>query len=87
MRDYLNAILEFIGTESLTDEEFDAIDLESTEDQVAVYDALAGVLESRELVSSMLLRLQNYFLAQGTEVVPVTVAVSNIFVGAVLDEC
>ncbi len=89
MRDYLDAILDFIGTESLTDEEFDSIDLESTEDQIAVYNTLVGVLQSRELESTDLtLRLQNYFLAKGVQVVPVTqMPVSNIFVGASLDGC
>ncbi len=85
MREYLDGILSFIGTESLTDEEFGTIDLESTEDQIAVYDVLLGVIHSRELVSDMTMRLQNYFLAKGVQVVEVKVAVSNILVGAVLE--
>jgi hypothetical protein len=88
MRDYLNQILSFIGTESLTDEEFASITLENTDDQIAVYQALLAVLQSRDLVSDdMTMRLQNYFLAKGVPVVTVTkMPVSNIFVGAVLDE-
>ncbi len=84
MRDYLNAILEFIGAESLTDEEFDSITLEDTEDQVANYNALLVILQARELVSDMASRLQHYFLAQGVSVSAPVSAVSNIFVGAVL---
>lgn len=85
MRDYLNAILEFIGVESLTDEEFDAIELEDTVDQVAVYNVLLGILEDRELISEMRTRLQNYFLAQGTEVVLPPAPVTNIFVGGCIE--
>jgi hypothetical protein len=85
MRDYLNAILQFIGAESLTDEEFDSIDLESTEDQVAVYNVLLAILEARELVSEMRARLQNYFLAQGTQVSLPAAAVTNIFVGGCIE--
>lgn len=85
MRDYLNAILEFIGVESLTDDEFDAIDLESTEDQVVVYNVLLGVLETRELISEMRLRLQNYFLAKGVAVDLPAAPVTNIFVGGCIE--
>lgn len=87
MRDYLNAILNFIGAESLTDEEFNALTLENTDDQIAVYQALLGVLQSRDLVSDdMTMRLQSYFLAKGIAVVKVEkIPVSNIFVGASLE--
>jgi len=87
MRDYLNGILSFIGAESLTDEEFNSIGIENTDDQIAVYQALLGVLQSRDLVSDdMTMRLQNYFLAKGVAVVKVTkLPVSNIFVGASLE--
>lgn len=84
MRDYLNGILSFIGAESLTDEEFDSIDLENTDDPVANYNALLGVLESRDLVSSMVKRLEYYFLAKGVEVSPPNTARSNILVGSCL---
>lgn len=88
MRDDLNAILIFIGAESLTNEEFDSITLENMDDQVANYNALLSVLQSRELVSDMTTRLQNYFLAKGVQVSPPgKPATSNIFVGVSLDEC
>jgi hypothetical protein len=84
MRDDLNDILSFIGAESLTDEEFDSIDLENMENQVDVYNSLLVVLESRESVSDMAIRLQNYFLAQGV-IITSPEPTSNIFVGSVLE--
>jgi hypothetical protein len=85
MRDALNAILSFIGVESLTDEEFDSIDLDTMDDQVAVYEELKIVLEDRELGSAMTTRLQNYFLAKGTSVVSPSSPDSNIWVGSSLE--
>lgn len=85
MREALNAILTFIGTESLTDEEFDSIDLDSMDDSVAVYQSLGVVLEDRELGSAMTTRLQNYFLAKGTNVVTPRQPGSNIWVGSSLE--
>ncbi len=84
MKDALDSILEFIGTESLTDEEFESIEDLDMNDQVAVYTALLSVLESRELVSGMTTRLQYYFLARGVQVTTPDVARSNIFVGSPL---
>lgn len=85
LRGYLNSILAFIGAESLTDEEFESLpeDLEQTDD-LAVYQALLGVLEARENVSSSIDRLNHYFLAMGTAVGEPETAVSNIFVGSSL---
>lgn len=87
MRDYLNQILSFIGAESLTDEEFNSLTLQNTDDQIAVYQALQSVLQSRDLVSDdMTMRLQSYFLAKGIPVVKVEkIPVSNIFLGAALE--
>jgi len=84
MRAYLNAILTFIGCESLTDEEFDALTLEDTEDQVEVYESLLSVLEARESVSETTSRLQFYFQAKGVEVSEADSGSSNIFVGSCL---
>lgn len=82
MRDYLNAILAFIGVESLTDEEFDAIELEDTDNLVDNYNALLGLLESREAISESRTRLQYYFLAKGADVGSDSPSgSSNIFVG------
>lgn len=86
MRDFLDAILEFIGSESLTDEEFDVIDalgltLEYSKD---VYLALRSMLEAREVVSDQVKRLKLYFIARGTDVAAtptIPTAKSNIFLG------
>jgi hypothetical protein len=40
MRDILNAILAFIGSESLTDDEFDSVDIDDDENNSEVYNAL-----------------------------------------------
>lgn len=89
MRAFLNAILAFIGSESLTDQEFDAIpeSLEQayTED---VYDALKAVLTERESVSGQLKKLKLYFIARGVEFSSTQKAVtprSEILVGGALD--
>ncbi len=84
MRAYLDSILVFIGASSLTDVEFGGIDIEDTEDQVAVYESLLGVLESRELISDSLSRLEYYFKAKGVDVPPPEPARSQIFVGSAL---
>jgi hypothetical protein len=85
MRDDLNAILSFIGSESLTDDEFDSIDLDGMGDRVAVYQVLLLILESREAVSDTTTRLQNYFLAEGTSISGPPESDSNIFVGSSLE--
>lgn len=86
MRDYLDSILELIGEESLTDEEFESIDLEDTSDQMAVYNSLLSVLESRGSSEVSVFRLQCYFLAAGVQVVPVNqMPKSNIFLGSPLE--
>lgn len=84
VRGYLNSVLAFIGAESLTDEEFETITLENIDDLVANYEALLGILESRDAVSEMTARLQYYYMAQGVQVVPASLAQSNIFVGGAL---
>jgi hypothetical protein len=87
MRDYLNGILSFIGAESLTDEEFDSVVVTDQSDHQAVYEDLLAIIESRELVSDTVSRLTHYFQAMGVPVTNPNTAVSEIFVGAVLDEC
>ncbi len=89
MRDFLDAILEFIDSESMTDEEFDVIDaLELTQAySKEVYLALRTMLEARELVSDQVKRLKLYFIARGVDVSAtptIPTARSNIFIGASL---
>lgn len=83
MRDFLNAILSFIEASSLTNEEFDSLTVSVPEYTKEVYEALLGVLESRESVSNTRDRLRYYFLARGVEV-DEPKGRSNIFVGGVL---
>lgn len=82
MRDILNAILAFIGSESLTDDEYGEIsggDLSTDEKR---YAALDTVLVSREAVSGIRDRLKYYFMAKGVSVGEVDTSASNIFVGS-----
>lgn len=84
MRDWLNAILGFIGTTSLTDEEYQGMNLVNVETQIysqAAYDALAAVLVGRENVSQMQSRLIGVFKAKGTDVTPAVTAETNILLG------
>lgn len=88
MRVFLNAILSFIGSESLTDDEFDALPEGLTQEYTkAVYEALKAVLQGREGVSGQLTKLKSYFEAKGVDVSAVATreAASQIFVGAALD--
>lgn len=86
MRVFLNGILSFIGSESLTDEEFDSLTITQQNYSTATYEALRGVLQSREMVSGQLRKLKAYFRIKGADVgsEKATPAVSNIFVGASL---
>jgi hypothetical protein len=84
LREFLNAILSFIGTTSLTDNEFDALPIDSAAYNSATYEALAGVLQSRESVSTIKDKLYFYFKARGVEVTEVSTGRSNIFLGSVL---
>lgn len=88
MRAILNAILQFIGAETLTDEEYESLDLEITASDKEKFTALKGVLNSREAVSSMFARLTSYFKAKGmtfTAEEQQPLAKSNVFVGSVLE--
>jgi hypothetical protein len=93
MRSILNAILAFIGAESLTDEEFEFCEgeIEDEDNSSDVYYALISVLEERESVTDMSARLRYYYLAKGirfgSDVEALEAgAKSNIFVGADLDD-
>ncbi len=86
MRTFLNAILSFIGSESLTDEEFASLSTELTADYtLAVYTALKTVLTAREGVSAQLAKLKAYFQAKGVDTAgPAREAASQIFLGSPL---
>lgn len=68
MRDYLDNILSVIQAESLTDEEFASVSLPLPPSvSEAMYFTLKGILEGRENVSTVLVRLRRYFMAAGVE--------------------
>lgn len=97
LRTDLNAILTFIGAESLTDDEYDAIegDISSISNHEEVYTGLGQVLDGRESVSNMADRLTYYYLAKGISFsvnqapgFPNTALAgkSNIYVGGVIED-
>lgn len=67
MRDFLDAILAVIDAESLTDEEFETLDLSAQVYDLATYTALQGILSARDGVSDQPQRLEHYFLARGVD--------------------
>jgi hypothetical protein len=87
MRDFLDTILEFIGSESLTDEEFETVTLEDEEYTKEVYLALRTILEARETVSGEVKRLKLYFIARNVDISDapsVPTPNSNILIGKAL---
>lgn len=90
MREFLNEILAFIDSESLTDEEFESLDEDLTEVYTKeVYEALKAILQAREGVSGQLKKLKAYFIAKGVDLVgqAARTPASEIVVGVVLSEC
>lgn len=84
MRDILNGILSFIASASLSDDEFDALTIESAPITQATYDALDAVLASRDAVSSDRDRLKYYFLSKGVSLTVAVQGSSNVFIGSEL---
>lgn len=85
MRSFLDAILAFINAESLTDEEFEGIELTEQVYTKDTYLALREVLEARESVSDQVKRLKLYFVAKGVDVSStpaVPTPKSNIYIGS-----
>lgn len=87
LRDFLDEILAFIESESLTDEEFNGLPDDLTEEYVKdTYLALKTVLENREGVSGQAKRLKLYFIAKGVDLSDTSAKTpkSNIFIGSKL---
>lgn len=86
MRDFLDAILTFIESESLTDEEFETITLEGSGAYTKeTYEALRTIVEARESVSGQSKRLKLFFIAKGVDLSAVGATPtpkSNIFIGS-----
>lgn len=87
MRQWLDAILTFIGSTSLTDSEYDSMNFlkvtNGTYDQ-ASYDELAKILAGRELVTTMQVRLVGFYASKGFTVSPASTARSEIYIGSAL---
>lgn len=89
MRLFLNNILSFIGSESLTDSEFNSIGVSVEAYNRENYEALKSVLQGREGVSGQLKKLKNYFDAKGVDLsnTPARLPASQILIGgAILDD-
>lgn len=88
MRDWLNGILSFIGSESLTDVEYSSmnvLNITTGEYSQAAYDELTKVLQSRNGISQTQDNLTALFKIKGLGVTPAVVGKSNIFLGASLE--
>ncbi len=88
MRDFLNFILGFIGSTSLTDVEFDELTITAYGNDVETHDALKALLIERDEAPEIIDQLKFYFLAKGVTALsddaqPDT-AQSNIFIGSAL---
>lgn len=83
-RGFYDSILGFIGAESLTDEEFESIEVETPDYNQETYLALRAILEGRENVSDQVKRLESFFIAKGVSVSSSTIPApaSNIFLGS-----
>lgn len=87
MRLFLNNILSFIGSESLTDAEFGTTSGVTVEAyNLQTYEALKAVLQNREGVSGQLKKLKNYFEAKGVDLTntPARIPASQILIGGPL---
>ncbi len=88
MRDFLNFILGFIGSTSLTDDEFSDLTITSYGNDVDTFEALKMLLIERNEGDPLVDQLKYYFLAKGVGAVEdediEPVAQSNIFIGSAL---
>jgi len=67
VRVFINNIFSFIGSESLTDEEFATFTSTVQEYSKVLYEECKAVLQGREGVSGQLKKLKAYFDAKGTD--------------------
>lgn len=83
MRDYLDSILASINSESLTDSEFEGIDLEVEELNQDTFDSLKVILEVRGSIDSQLEKLAEHFIENDVELSNASdTPTSEIFFGA-----
>lgn len=84
MRDFVDAILIFIGAASLSDSEFASLASSLQIYTVELYTELLAIIDARESVSGTRDRLTCYFLARGVEVSASSPGRSNIYIGGTL---
>lgn len=88
MRDFLNAILAFIGTSSLIDEEFEQMEdeISSFGYNMETFTAIKMLLVERDETTETTERLQFYFMAKGLDfdIDPASPPQSNILIGSAL---
>lgn len=87
MRDWLNAILVYIGSATMTDLEYNSLNFLTLDVNVysqSAYDQLSSILLAREAVSTMQRRLFGLFLAKGADIREANVAKTNILLGSAL---
>jgi hypothetical protein len=84
MRDFLNGILNWIATDSLTDAEYATITATLPLYDQATYDDLSRILLAREAVSTLQSRLVMFYGSKGVTVTPAKTGSSNIYIGDVL---
>jgi hypothetical protein len=84
LRDFLDAILAFIGATSLTDGEYSSIDqtaMAVSNYNLYCYIQLSNVLISREAISTTTDRLRWFFMSKGVAVPVADKGKSNIYIG------
>lgn len=86
MRDFLDSILAFISTESLTDLEFETVTSTLPLYDQSTYDDLSRILANRENVSIMQDRLTFFYRAKGVEFQEAITASSNIWLGSPIED-
>lgn len=82
MREFLDSILTFIATESLTDAEFATVTATHPLYDQSTYDDLSRILAGRENVSIMQDRLTFFYNAKGVKVKETITSSSNIWLGS-----
>lgn len=85
MRDFLDAILDFIVASSLTDVEFETVVSEIPILDQNTFDDLSRILATRDLVSTYQARLLAYYTAKGVVVSTTPIPNSQIYIGDVLE--
>lgn len=84
MRNFLNNILLFIASETLTDQEFETVQSIHLLYDQSTYNDLLNILNSRDSIGPYQDRLLNFYQAKGVPIVAGKSAKSNIYIGSAL---